>query len=41
VKGWHAISILEMRVDVVSTFFEELRAKLDEEQRRRGDGNGL
>jgi hypothetical protein len=33
--------ILEVRADVVSTLFQELRAKLDEEERRRGDGKHL
>ena len=33
--------VIEMRSDIVSTFFKELRAKLDEEEQRRGDGRHL
>ena len=33
--------ILATRSDVVTTFFRELRAMLDEEQKRRGDGKRL
>jgi hypothetical protein len=33
--------IVQVRADVVSTFFKELRAKLDEEARRRGNGKRL
>ncbi|HXG24664.1 MAG TPA: hypothetical protein VNJ09_08935 [Chthonomonadales bacterium] len=33
--------ILSMRSDVVTTFFRELRAMLDAEQKRRGDGKRL
>jgi hypothetical protein len=30
-----------MRADIVSTFFQELRKELDEEQKRRGDGSHI
>jgi hypothetical protein len=33
--------VIEMRSDIVSTFFKELRAKLDEEQQRRADGRKI
>jgi hypothetical protein len=33
--------VTKMRADIVSTFFQELRKELDEEQKRRGDGSHI
>ena len=33
--------VIEMRSDIVSTFFKELRAKINEEEQRRADGRHI
>lgn len=33
--------IMQLRSDIVAAFFQELRAKLDEEEKRRGDGKHI
>jgi hypothetical protein len=33
--------VIELRADIVRTFFKELRARLDEEERKRGDGRHI